>query len=296
VKKPQRSTKSGAPTCTELADKHQRPKEGPSIRQRQRKKSSGDKSKKRPTTWTFFLLNQARSGQRPDPLKKNCLQDEKKATMEKARGQAAGGQEKADDDWEMASSSRKKADGGWQQETVPAATWIGRRQRRGLAQGGGRRGRWSTAGAALIPILDSLSFSLYALSQRRPQGDGRPREPRRGGPTIRRRGGEAGAGRRAATRGRAGQRRAGRSRSLALGGHERTGQANDGRGEAGAGRRAATRGRGRPTTGGHQGKTTGRPRRRGRPETEAAKLDRRKRKFQIKARVAACSECPRPGR
>jgi hypothetical protein len=36
-------------------------------------------------------------------------------------------------------------------------------------------------------------------------------------------------------------------------------------------------------------------RRRGRPETAAAELDRRKRKFQIKARVAACGGCSKPG-
>jgi hypothetical protein len=55
VKRPQRSTKSNAPTCTELADKHQGPKEGPRTSRRQRKKSSGDKSKKCRTIGIFFF-------------------------------------------------------------------------------------------------------------------------------------------------------------------------------------------------------------------------------------------------
>jgi hypothetical protein len=61
VNKPQRSMKSGALTCTAVADKHQGPKEGPGRRRRQQKKSSSDKSKKRLTTWIFFFcffLNQ----------------------------------------------------------------------------------------------------------------------------------------------------------------------------------------------------------------------------------------------
>jgi hypothetical protein len=96
--------KSGAPTCTELADKHQGPKEDLSTRRRQWKKSSDDKSKKRPTTGIFFLESVNAWYQTRSDLCLSLDQDERtreptgygQASPEKRPAAAGTGRQRAD--------------------------------------------------------------------------------------------------------------------------------------------------------------------------------------------------------